>query len=56
MLIQNFEVGGSRTFVYHDENVSQGRLIESKIEEIRLKSAFSLEGKIPIFWLDKPVN
>ncbi len=28
----------------------------SKIEEIRFKSAFSLEGKIPIFGPDKPVK
>ncbi len=56
MLIQNFEVGGSRTFVYHDENVGQGRPIESKIEEIHSKSAFSFEGEMTIFGPDKPVK
>ena len=55
-VIQNLNTGSSRKFVYHDENVTQGRPINSKIEEIRLKSAFSLEGKIPIWGPDKPVN
>ena len=40
----------------NDHTYHPGRLIESKIEEIRSKSAFSLEGKMMIFGPDKPVN
>ena len=56
MLIQNFKVRGPRKFVSRYFKRAQGRPSGTKIEEIRLKSAFSLEGKMLIFGPDKPVN
>ncbi len=58
MTIQMFKVRGPRKFMVKRLNgIKVGSLGPgTKIEEIRLKSAFSLEGKIPIFGPDKPVK
>ncbi len=56
MMIHMVHVRDPRKFVVKRLNKAKVGPLEAKIEEIRLKSAFSLEGKMPIFGPDKPVK
>ena len=56
MMIRMIKVRDPRKFVVKRLNGTKIGPLEAKIEEIRLKSAFSLEGKIQIFGPDKPVK
>ncbi len=56
MMIHIIKARDPRKFVVKRLNKAKVGPLEAKIEKIRLKSAFSLEGKITILGQDKPVN
>ena len=55
MMIHMIKVRDPRKFVVKRLNKAKVGPLEAKIEEIRLKPAFSLEGETTIFGPDKPV-
>ncbi len=56
MMIHMIKLRDPRQFVVKILNGVKVSSLRAKIEEIRLKSAFSLEGKMAIFRPDKPVK
>ena len=56
MMIHMIKVRDLRKFVVKRLDGVKVSSLRAKIEEIRLKSAFSLEGKMAIFGPDKPVQ
>ncbi len=55
-MIHMIKVRDPRQFVVKILNNAKVGPLEAKIEEIRLKEAFSLEGKMAILGPDKPVT
>ncbi len=54
MMIQMFNASRPRKFVVKKLNKAKVGPLEAKIEEIRFKSAFSLDVEIAIFWAETP--